>query len=163
MSDLSAIGPDTWVQLLSLIVYVGAIVWGGLAFLDIRRSHHARAVKYLASGLVTLSLTTAGVFITAQIPWIVDQQWRVMSLTETLTWLLYDWLNGLAHLAIVLAVRAFMRWELPTPCQAGGVCPSSLLVRRAREQDQELTGMRASIQTLQQRIEHLAEDMTRDD
>lgn len=154
---------DTLVQLASLSVYAATLIWGGLAFRDVACSEHPRSVRYIAFGLVTLSMMTAAIFIVVQWTWIVQQQWKILSLAETLGWLMYDWLNGLTHLAIILAVRAFMRWEQPRPCQATGVCPAHQLARREREQDREIDGIATGIEALQQRIDKLSETMTRDD
>lgn len=156
--DFSTFEPETYIHIASLAVYVAALVWSVLAFIDIRQSSYPRAVKYVASGLVMLSVMTAVMFIASQIPWILDKQWKTISLYEALSWLLYDWLNGLSHLALVLAVRAFMRWTPPTPCQSHGTCPSSALARREREQDRELSGLSRDIQQLQQRIEHITDE-----
>jgi hypothetical protein len=161
INDILAVGPDVYIQLLSLIVYFAAIAYGILAAFDIRKSHHSLTLRYLASGLVLLSSATAIIFIIAQVPWIVEQQWRVMSFAETLAWLMYDWLNGLTHLAIVLAVRAFMRWEQITPCLHGGVCPSAILIRRDLEHDSKLSRLALDIDKLQRRIELL--DLEEDD
>lgn len=155
MNDLMSLGADTYVQMFSMLVYVAAIAWGCLAFIDIKHSKHHLSWRYMASALTLLSVSTALIFIFAQIPWIVGQQWRVMTTAEMMAWLLYDWLNGLAHLTVVLAVRAFMRWEFPTPCQSGGVCPSGILIRREREQDAELKNMARDIMKIQRRIEAL--------
>lgn len=159
---MSEFGNDAYVQLASLSVYVATIVWGGLAFVDIRRSHQARSVKYIAAGLTTLSIMTATMFVIAQIPWILEQQWRVSSVADTLAWLLHDWLNGLSHLALVLAVRAFVRWDPPALCLTHGVCPPGALARFHDERDQKLTGLTRDIAKLQARIDHLLEDMERD-
>ena len=150
---------DIAIQLLSLIVYLAAILWGGLAVIDIRRSHYPLSVKYVASALIALSVGTAAVFSVAQTYWSLTGTIQEMSFAETAAWMLYDWLNGLSHLAVVLAVRAFMRWEQSTPCQAaGGVCPSHRLVQREVEQDKELRGLSLDIDRLQSRIENLYED-----
>lgn len=149
--------PDIIIQLLSLVVYAAAILWGGLAMLDIRRSSHQIAIKYVASALVLLSVATAVAFSAAQSYWTLTGEIKSLSFSETAIWLLYDWLNGLSHLAVVLAVRAFMRWQLPTPCQAGGVCPCGALARKDKEQDRKLSGIASDIDKLQRRIEHLQE------
>lgn len=147
--------PDMLVQLASLVVYLATFIWGGLAYFDIRAARFSRPVKYIAAALVTLSLLTVTLFVSAQLPWIMNGQWREMPLVELLTWLMYDWVNGLAHLATVLAVRTLMRWEQPTPCQANGVCPSARLARRSHEQDRELSNVANEIDALQTRIDQL--------
>jgi len=151
VSFLSSVSLDSYIQLLSLIVYVAAILWGWLAFFDIKHSHHTLSVKYVASAVTFLSMLTAGLFIAAQLPWILEQQWKVMSFAETLAWLVYDWTNGLAHLSVVLCVRAFMRWELSAPCQHG-VCPSAALAREDAVHRQQLTVLGRDIAALQRRI-----------
>ena len=153
--------PDAVIQLLSLIVYLAAILWGGLAVIDIRRSHYQLSVKYIASALIALSVGTAVAFSVAQTYWSLTGTINEMSFAETAAWMLYDWLNGLSHLAVVLAVRAFMRWDQSPTCQAtGGVCPSHRLVRREVEQDKELRTLATDINRLQSRIENLYEDRT---
>ena len=155
--------PDIAIQLLSLIVYLFAILWGGLAVIDIRRSHYPLSAKYVASALIALSVGTAAAFSVAQTYWALTGTIHEMSLAETAAWMIYDWLNGLSHLAVVLAVRAFMRWEQSSTCQAtGGVCPSHRLVQREAEQDNELRELTTDISRLQSRIENLYENRNRE-
>lgn len=163
MIDLSTLGIDTLVQMASLVVYVLAIGWALVAAFDIRHSHHPAPTKYVAAALTALTAATAVVFIVAQIPWLIEQQWRVMSTAEAMAWLIYDWLNGLAHLATILVIRSFMRWRLPTPCQfPNGVCPSAHLARRAHATERGLSGVATEIEQLQARIDRLAETSASD-
>ena len=152
MSSLSA---DSIVQLLSITVYLAAIIWSGFAVLDIKKSSHGIGVKYIASGIVFLSASTSVMFIAAQIPWALAENQEQISFAEAISWLLYDWLNGFAHLAMILAVRSFMRWENRMPCMHGGVCPTAIIARRDRAQARQLSGIAQDIEKLQQRIEQL--------
>lgn len=146
--------PDVFIQLLSLVVYFAAIGYSMLAVLDIRRSHHSLPIRYIASGLVLLSSSTAILFIISQIPWITEQQWRVMSFAETLSWLMYDWINGLTHLAIVLAVRTFMSWKNKPNCSCD-IFSSNVWAKKDLDQDSKIEELSLDIAKLQQRIEKL--------
>lgn len=159
--SILGLSPDSIIQLLSIVVYVAAVIWSGFAFWDIRQSHHALGVKYLAAGIVCLAVATALMFIAAQVPWALDEQQDQLSFSEMAAWLLYDWLNGFAHLAMILTVRAFMRWETNTPCQHGGVCPSAALIRRGRDQERRLNGIVTELAEMQRQLEFI--DRERDD
>jgi hypothetical protein len=149
---------DLLIQLMSLLLYVATIFWGLLAFIDINKSHHQVSVKYIGSAVVFLSMFTAIVFIYAQLMWVKNEQWASLSIAETAVWLLYDWMNGLSHLAIVLLIRAFMRWEQLSPCQAaGGTCISTHVAASELEQDRRLAEVAEAIKYLNKRVERLGE------
>jgi hypothetical protein len=158
MNSLTSLSVDQVIQLLSIAVYLVAILYAGFAVSDIRRSSHSISVKYIASGIVALSTCTAIMFIAAQIPWALTEAQEQISFAEAISWLMYDWLNGFAHLLMILSVRSFMRWENKTPCQHGGVCPTVQIAKRDREQARRLTGIAHDIEALQKRIELLDND-----
>jgi hypothetical protein len=155
MSNLFGLSPDSIIQLLSIVVYLAAVLWSGFAFWDIRQSHHSLGVKYLAAGIVCLAVATSVMFIAAQVSWALTGQQEQLSFTETAAWLLYDWLNGFAHLAMILAVRTFMRWESETPCQHGGVCPSAALARRNRDNERRIESVAGELLAMQRRLEFI--------
>ncbi len=154
---IESLPPDTIIQLLSIVVYVVAVIYSGFAFWDIRRSTHSLSIKYIASGVVVLSSATALMFIAAQTSWSLQSSQEHLGFVDAVVWLLYDWLNGLTHLAVILAVRTFIRWETKTPCQHGGVCPSVALAKKDKAMDAKLIGMAMDIAKIQQRIEQLDE------
>jgi len=149
---------DDLIQFLSFLLYVAVVLWGGICLYEIRKSHHPVSVKHIATALTTLSMFVAIVFIIAQYTWAINDQWKELPILEIVVWLLYDWTNGLTHLAVILAIRAFALWEIQAPCLAeGGVCMSHKLLEAERTQDSKLEEVTIAIDHLRQRVERLGD------
>lgn len=93
------------VQGASMVVYVITIVVCVLAYIDTFELRKRSIEQMSARVLLVLTVIMSAVFIFNQSMYITNNSSQGVPLLEILGWLMFDWANGLTHLAFALATR----------------------------------------------------------
>lgn len=95
----------------SIVIYVLAILLALDTVRHVLKSEHVSIMKELLVTMLVTSGALAGCFSAMQIIWTVSGEYAYTTEWESIGWLLHDWMNGISHLAFILAIRVFVRWD----------------------------------------------------
>lgn len=142
----------------SLVVYFAAVVFCFITLREVKYSHHPKAIKTLSYSLLALSLSMTLTFIVIQIAWVIHNHSDDITQPEAFGWVVYDWLNGITHLAFILSVRVFLCWKILPACLKDA-CPGTALAKRLAahtgESKSELMGISKDLEQLAAKIENV--------
>lgn len=141
----------------ALVVYIGVLVYGSIALYESRITHHPTHIRYAIMSLVALSMSVSAIFSVMQVSWIYSSVWQNLSAVDNIGWMVYDWVNGMAHLAFILTARVFLSWKILPSCKRSA-CPANALMNVQRSQTNDLHMLGNAYNDLLSRLDEMAQE-----
>jgi len=142
---------ETLIQSASLVVYALVVVFSLITLREAAIHQRDKAVCIVVQSLMLLTVAMALIFMTLQWQYVMNKSWVGVPQAEVVGWIAHDWVNGVTHLAFVLAARVLVHWDLKphAPCMNSGKCPGRLALAKTSRHSDELAEIR---QTLNDRL-----------
>lgn len=104
--------PEVFTHSASLVVYVISILICVLGVYDwVKFRRKLSILRGVTITTLILCLLTSLSFITAQGLWLHNSSWSSINTAEEISWLFYDWFNGLTHLLFAQGIRSLIQWK----------------------------------------------------
>lgn len=104
--------PEVFTHSASLVVYVISILICALGIYDwVKFQRKLSILRGVTITALILCFLTSLSFITAQGLWLHNSSWNSIDTAEEISWLFYDWFNGLTHLLFAQGIRSLIQWK----------------------------------------------------
>lgn len=138
----------------SMLLYGMAVLFALIVLWELRGSYRSAPLRIVAASLLALSMLASSGFVGLNALWIAEEAWRDLSAPTNVGWIVWDWINGLAHLSFVLAIRVFVQWQ-PRPVCKHLNCPADAVMGAMASHSHDIRELDRGFSDLLDRIDAL--------